>query len=121
MATLPRQEGLSVTKEQLDAIKAGEHQHHLLQAICRANVRNCVGGACGECQVYVIGKMKPELLTETFPGAAIRDWQPIQRSLKGRSAEVAKAIERRLSDPEVKSVGTGTLPPAVGCSRHSTH
>src|SRR3546814_10804386 len=61
MATLPRQEGLSVTKEQLDAIKAGEHQHHLLQAICRANVRNCVGGACGECQVYVIGKMKPEL------------------------------------------------------------
>src|SRR3546814_9775620 len=71
-----------------------------------------------ECQVYVIGKMKPELLMETFPGAAIRDWQPIQRSLKGRAAEVAKEIERRFSDPEVKSVGKGDLAAAVGFSSH---
>ena len=116
MAALPRVEGLSVTKEQLDVIKAGEHQHHLLQAICRANVRNSVRGVCGECQVYVIGKMRPELLTETFPGAAIRDWQPIQWSLKGRAAEVAEEIERRFANPEVMKVAKRNLSAAVGFS-----
>jgi hypothetical protein len=116
MAALPRQEGLSVTKEQLDAIKAGEHQHHLLQAICRANVRNSAYGMCGDCEVYVIGRMKPELLTETFPGAAIRDWQPIQRSLKGRAADVAEEIERRFSDPSIINVPKRELWSAVGFS-----
>lgn len=118
LAALPGLEGGSVTKEEREGMKEGEHQHHLLQAICRANVRNSAEGVCGDCEVYMIGKLNPELLTETFPGATIQDWQPVMRKLRGRAADVAQEIERRFKAPETVSISKGSLWSAVGFSSH---
>lgn len=107
----------TITDADLDAMQAGEHQHNLLQAICRANVRNSSDGICGDCTVHVIGKAGKDtkaLLADTFPGASIHDWQPVEPELTGRSLEVAQEIERRFSDPEITSVRKAEVRQAVG-------
>jgi hypothetical protein len=110
-------------RETISRIAAGEHRHNLLQAICRANVRNGADGVCGDCEAYVIGKTGKDtkaLLAETFPGAAIKDWRPFGAGeLTGRSLDVAEEIRRRFVAGGAervrkidirKAVGMGTAP-----------
>lgn len=105
-------------RETLSRITAGEHRHNLLQAICRANVRNGSDGFCGDCEAYVIGKAGKDmkaLLAETFPGATIEDWQPHGAGeLTGRSLEVAEEIRRRFAAGGTERVRKADVRKAVG-------
>lgn len=107
-------------RETLSRIAGGEHRHNLLQAICRANVRNGADGVCGYCEAYVIGKAGKDtkaLLAETFPGAAIRDWRPFGAGeLTGRSLDVAEEIRRRFAAGGTERVRKIDIRQAVGLS-----
>jgi hypothetical protein len=95
---------LATDKGALDAIEAGEHRHNLLQAICRASVRNGTGGTCGDCVVYVVDKLKDgaALLHETFPGASVAPWKPAGQQMPKAAQKLSLAIEAELK-------GTGSL------------
>nr|WP_087573325.1 hypothetical protein [Sphingomonas sp. CDS-1] len=107
-------------RETLSRVAAGEHRHNLLQAICRANVRNGADGVCGDCEAYVIGKAGKDtkaLLAETFPGAAIRDWRPFGAGeLTGRSLDVAEEIRRLFAAGGTERVRKIDIRKAVGFS-----
>ncbi|WP_146207503.1 hypothetical protein [Azospirillum sp. TSH20] len=82
----------SVSAEALARVKMGETMHHLLQALCRASVRRCVGDGCPPTNAYVIGDSRHDFkgaLAEAFPGARVRPWRPEGLKLTGY---VAKAI-----------------------------
>jgi hypothetical protein len=81
----------------LDKIVLGEHQHAILQALCRGAVRASRGSSCGDCEAWVIGSSQKgitkELLRKLFPGAKVTDWTPAgkERS-KAQYERAAEAI-----------------------------
>ncbi|WP_206240391.1 hypothetical protein [Novosphingobium terrae] len=105
---------LATDGEVMKAMKAGEHRHHLLQAICRASVRNGTdGGQCGECEAYVIDGLRdaPALLQETFPGASVTPWLPEGEPLPRGVSGATMAIEA-----ELQATG-GKVSKAAICAR----
>lgn len=110
-----------LTKGDRQRMTVGEHQHNLLQAICRASVRNGTGGACGACTAYVIGKIDSDsraALAQTFPGAQIKDWRPLEATLRGHAKALADVLEQMFADEQVTAVPKATVRKAVGL-RHS--
>jgi hypothetical protein len=108
---------LAADKATIDALKAGEHRHNLLQAICRASVRKGTGGTCGDCEVYLVGKLGPQghqLLRDTFPGVKVDDWKPEGWELAGSALKVAQALEGIFAAPGVQSVDKATLRAFLG-------
>ena len=106
-------------RETISRMAAGEHRHNLLQAICRANVRNGAEGVCGDCEAYVIGRVGKDtkrLLAETFPGADVKDWRPVADELTGRALEVAEEIKRRFGTDGTMRVRKIDIRMAVGFS-----
>ena len=80
-------------RETREAMRAGEHRHNLLQAICRASIRQ---GAENDCEVFLVGHLGPEgreILRETFPGAKVDSWKPEGWELTGSALKVAQALE----------------------------
>jgi hypothetical protein len=108
---------LATDKATLDALKAGEDRHNLLQAVCRGAVRKGSEGVCGACEVHLVGKMGKgarQLLEETFPGAEVGRWVPRGHELTGSALRVARALERAFSQPGTQRVQKGALRVALG-------
>ena len=108
---------LATDKAALGTLKAGEHRHNLLQAICRASVRNGTDGACGECAVYLVGKLGSNaegLLAETFPGAQVTSWFPAGLDMPASIRRVTLEIEAQLSVPGVRKIGKAAVRAALG-------
>jgi hypothetical protein len=92
-AARPASKG-SLSNQEYDEICLGEHQHALLQALCHCGVRRSTEER-KEIRAYLIAQREtgvPETLTDVFPGAEIRPWEPIRKSLKGRVAQAAEFI-----------------------------
>jgi hypothetical protein len=91
----------------LDKIVLGEHQHAILQALCRGAVRTSKGLSCGDCEAWVIGSSQKgitkELLRKLFPGAKVTDWTPAGKERpKTQYERAAEAIVGWLEEhPEV--------------------
>lgn len=104
-------------KETIDAIKAGEAQHNLLQAICRASVRQGAAGTCGDCQVYLVGRLGPNgagLLQDTFPGVQVTAWTPQRQRVPKSALRVIEAVEEALADPKVAYVSKSAVRASLG-------
>ncbi|MCG5241972.1 hypothetical protein ACIU1J_10425 [Azospirillum doebereinerae] len=95
-----------VSAEALVHVKAGETMHHLLQALCRASVRRCVGDGCPPTNAYIIGANRHDFqgaLAEVFPGARVRPWRPEGLMLTGY---VSKAIAYLSEIAKIVQAGT---------------
>lgn len=70
-------------------VTQGEHQHLILQALCRGSVRKCIGDSCAPMDAYIIASadgIPPKLFAEIFPRCTINEWQPVEKPLKGKIA-----------------------------------
>ena len=108
---------LAADRATLDALEAGEHRHNLLQAICRASVRQGDEGTCGACEVYLVGRLGPdgvELLRETFPGVVIERWTPASGGMSGSVARLVMELEKAFAVPGVTKVQKGAVRAALG-------
>ncbi|UWQ90484.1 hypothetical protein K3727_17195 [Rhodobacteraceae bacterium M382] len=96
------------SKTLVEEMAAGEHMHHILQALCRSAVRLGSGSECGPCNAYIIAPKRSgirKLLPKVFPGCEIRAWKPSKSKPKGKVQEALTYIERFFDGyPE------GTLP-----------
>lgn len=72
-------------------VEMGEHAHNLLQALCRASVRNPRRGGTAPCNAFVITSLggTEALLEELFPGHSYVKWREGSKAPEA----VAKAIE----------------------------
>jgi len=85
----------------LDQMKAGEHMHHIFQALCRSSVRQGSGASCGSCNAYIIaskGSGIRDLLPTIFPGCVIKDWKATKLKLTGKVADAVNYIEMFFED-----------------------
>lgn len=92
--------GKRVSAERANQIAHGEHAHLILQALCRAQVRQCKGDEAKECNAYVIASKLSgirELLPTLFPGCDIKEWKPSTEKPRGRVKESLERIQRWLS------------------------
>lgn len=81
-------------------IALGEHRHGILQALCRASVRQCRGENCAPCDAYIVASVNtgiPDALPSIFPGANVSNWRPVKRVLRGKVAETINFIDEQLS------------------------
>lgn len=81
-------------------VTLGEHRHMILQALCRGAVRKSVGYGCPSARAYIIASLRSGIsqeLREIFPGANIRAWTPVKRSLSGKVADAVDFIVRELA------------------------
>lgn len=109
-----------IPREELKKLELGEVRHNLLQAICRANVRNQKALTCGECDVYLIMADKDDLeaqLKATFPVCEINPWLPVPPRLRGRPAEVVKYLTAFFGDPKNEWLSKDDLRKALGYAR----
>ncbi|WP_096171794.1 hypothetical protein [Cohaesibacter sp. ES.047] len=77
-------------------VQAGEHMHHILQALCRSYVRQGSGNECGVCNAYIIAPPcsgARAFLPKVFPGCQITTWKPAKVKLKGWVADAIRQIE----------------------------
>ena len=92
----------------VEEMAAGEHKHHILQALCRSAVREGSGSECSPCNAYIIAPKRSgirNLLPEIFPGCMIGTWEQARKKLTGKVQEALTYIEMFFDDyPE------GTLP-----------
>lgn len=120
LAAAPEHKVPEVTKDDRQSMAVGEHQHNLLQAICRASVRNGTNGTCGPCVAYVIGSIHSDghaALMETFPGTRIEDWRPREAPFRGQAKLVVDALGAMFGDGVTQAVRKETLRKAVGFQR----
>jgi hypothetical protein len=90
-----------------EAMKWGEYQHHLLQAVCRASVRQGSNGVAGPCQAYLVftlGGQAVERFKDTFPGCRIWPWRLSTLPLSGKVQDAFAYLEARFADPAVTKV-----------------
>jgi len=101
----------------LDTIRDGEHRHNLLQAICRSSVRNWTDGLCGECEVFLVGRLGKEgkqLLQKTFPGARVGDWTPVNKERPQALQRLIQALEDAFAPVGVTRVQKGAVRASLG-------
>ncbi len=76
-------------------VERGEHQHLILQALCRGSVRRSQGEGCAVCRAYVIAAATtgiPADIANVFPGCRVERWLPIKRRLSGQVKVAADFI-----------------------------
>jgi hypothetical protein len=74
-------------KALVDDMQAGEHKHHILQALCRSALRQGNGLECGPCDAYIIAPKRSgvrDLLPRVFPGCKVGIWKPTKKKAKGK-------------------------------------
>ncbi|HEY9019294.1 MAG TPA: hypothetical protein VIN17_01435, partial [Paracoccaceae bacterium] len=74
----------------VDDMQAGEHSHHILQALCRSALRQGSGLDCGPCNAYIIAPKRSgvrNLLPQAFPGCTVSTWKPTKQKAKGKVEE----------------------------------
>lgn len=77
-------------------MQAGEHQHHILQALCRSSVRQGIGSECGPCSAYIIAPTRSgvrKLLPKMFPGCKVGTWRPTAKRPKGNVQKALAYLE----------------------------
>jgi hypothetical protein len=79
------------------AVKEGEHQHCILQALCRASVRGIdAKGQCRPCRAYIIASNQSgikKLLPDLLPSCNVRPWKPVPERVKGKVKEVVDQVD----------------------------
>lgn len=91
----------SVPKAIISDMQAGEHRHHILQAMCRAALRQNSGLECGHCNAYIIaakGSGVRELLPEIFPGCRVGTWRRSKEKPTGKVRDALTYIEDYFED-----------------------
>jgi hypothetical protein len=90
-----------LSEDDFGSTRAGEVAHNIYQAACRGLVRHSVEGSCpDDCHLYIIANRRedigvpPRLLEQTFPGASVRAWEPVQR-LSGKEQLLVDHLKQR--------------------------
>jgi hypothetical protein len=105
-------------------IKQGEHANYILQAVCRAAVRQSIGADCGHCSVYVIaakGSGIPEMLKSgaIFPKATVRTWMPVAAKAGSKVRVALDLIEREFKDPTMTGLPTSWIANEMNMDRNN--
>lgn len=82
-------------------MQAGEHKHHILQALCRSALRQGSGLECGPCNAYIIAPKSSgvrKLLPQVFPGCKVGTWKPTKQKAKGKVQEALAYIQKYFED-----------------------
>lgn len=90
-----------VAKSLVQEIETGEHQHHILQALCRSAVRHGRGFECGPCNAYIIAPGRsgiPDILPMIFPDCTVNTWRPVMIKPKGKVQQALTYIEMHFDD-----------------------
>ncbi|SLN32579.1 hypothetical protein ROG8370_01291 [Roseovarius gaetbuli] len=90
-----------VPKALVDDMQAGEHMHHILQALCRSAVRQGNGSDCSPCNAYIIAPKRSGIrafLTEVFPGCTVSTWLPTEKKPKGKVQQALLFVEMHFKD-----------------------
>jgi hypothetical protein len=106
------------SKTLVDEMTAGEHKHHILQALCRSAVRGGSGSECGPCNAYIIAPKRSgihKLLPEVFPGCKVRTWKPAKSKPKGKVQEALVYIDEFFNDNPEGTLLFTELRSALGC------
>jgi len=96
---IPSEQG--VPKALINDMQAGEHMHHILQALCRSALRQGSGSDCGLCNAYIIAppcSRVRELLPVVFPGCRVGTWRPSKKKTKGKVQEALTYVEQYFAD-----------------------
>jgi len=105
-ATLTTADGM-LSNEQLRAFRLGENAHHLLQAICRGQVRKSEGSGCPVSNVWIItspSTMIEERLRTIFPDSNVKSWKTSPGALKGSQQKSFEFILKSIEDDAGKRV-----------------
>jgi hypothetical protein len=90
-----------VAKALARKMEAGEHQHHILQALCRSAIRQGNGSSDTPCNAYIIAPKRSGVrafLPEVFPGCSVLPWLPTKAKPKGKVQEALTFIEMFFED-----------------------
>ncbi|WP_394200133.1 hypothetical protein, partial [Litoreibacter albidus] len=90
-----------VPKALIHDMQAGEHMHHILQALCRSALRQGSRLECGPCNAYIIasaGSRVRELLPVVFPGCRVGTWRRSREKPKGKVQDALTYIEGYFDD-----------------------
>lgn len=82
-------------------MQAGEHSHHILQALCRSALRQGSGLDCGPCNAYIIAPKRSgvrNLLPQVFPGCKVGIWKPTKKKAKGKVEEALTYVQMHFED-----------------------
>ncbi|OWY07706.1 hypothetical protein B6V72_18830 [Thioclava sp. F34-6] len=85
----------------VDDMQAGEHKHHILQALCRSALRQGSGLECGHCNAYIIAPKRSgvrNLLPQIFPGCKVGSWKPTKQKAKGKVQEALTYVQMYFED-----------------------
>lgn len=88
-------------KTLVDDMQAGEHKHHILQALCRSALRQGSGLECGLCDAYIIAPKRSgvrKLLPQVFPGCKVGTWKPTKQKAKGKVQEALAYVQMYFED-----------------------
>lgn len=88
-------------RDELKAVKSGEHSHLILQALCRGAVRRCIGDSCAPMDAYIIAHNAsgiPCSLPDIFPKCVTKAWEPVAKPLQGKAAEAVAYLSYRWTD-----------------------
>lgn len=91
----------TVAKFLVREIEAGEHQHHILQALCRSAVRQGRGSECGPCNAYIIASKRSrvrDFLPEVFPGCRVKTWRSTKVKTTGKVQQALTYVEMHFDD-----------------------
>jgi hypothetical protein len=92
-------------KIDLENLRWGEFQHHLLQALCRASVRRSQNGIAGACRAWVISTPSAQTeqrVRDTFPGCRLFDWEPLTPKVSERVRQAIAFIQQRRTEGAVE-------------------
>lgn len=90
-----------ITKASIQAMEAGEHMHHILQALCRSAVRQGSASECGPCNAYIIAPKQSgirDLIPVVFPGCTVNTWEPAKVKATGKVQQALTFAERHFED-----------------------
>lgn len=108
--------------EERKAIETGEHAHGILQALCRAAVRQCRGSQCAPSDAWIIASARSGIegqLETVFPGCQVDEWRPVRRALQGKVAQAVEYLNYRFREPRVDFVAFKDVMKAVGILKPS--
>ena len=97
------------------AMKVGEYQHNLLQAVCRASVRKASQGVTERCNLFLITSQPriEEVLEKTFPGCGVTEWVGGDQ-LQGQILKATEFIRSCLINGDQESISKGSIAEHMG-------
>ncbi|PTQ63721.1 hypothetical protein C8J45_105298 [Sphingomonas sp. PP-CE-3G-477] len=102
---------------------ADELCHNLLQAVMRGNARSGISSIAGECDVYVFvsNKYNPvSCIKAALPNCNVRDWNALNRSLRGSAKKAFDYIASYFSSTTAKSLTKANVSSHIGIKSASS-